>query len=91
MRAHAAGNVPVWTKRDKGSKQRGVMIAAGALLTISAIKIGLELHTKEESFYDMMEVPPTASTIDIKKGFKRASLKVRLTHSNLRRRLLQTS
>ena len=62
--------------RDGGAKQRGVIIALGTLLTITAIKIGLEITYKEPSYYDMMEVPADASSADIKKGYKRASLKV---------------
>ena len=64
-------------REGKGkAKQRGLMIAGCALLTVSAIKVGLELRFKEESFYDMMDVTPSAPATELKKGYKRASLKV---------------
>ena len=58
------------------SKQRGVMVAAGVLVTSAAIKIGLEMTYKEASFYDMLEVMPGVQSSELKKGYKRASLKV---------------
>ena len=64
-------------REGKGKqKQRGLMIAGCALLTVSAIKLGMELRFKEESFYDMMDVTPSVPATELKKGYKRASLKV---------------
>jgi hypothetical protein len=48
----------------------------GMLLTVSAIKIGTELMFKEQSYYDMIDVLPGAPSSELKKGYKRASLKV---------------
>ena len=63
--------------RTKEAKQRGVSISMSVLIAVSAIKIGCELTMdKEPSYYDMMEVYPSAVQVDIKKGFKQASLKV---------------
>ena len=62
--------------RDSKSKQHGVKIAGTVLVLVSAIKIGWEITSKEQSLYDMMEVSPTASAGDLKKGYKAASLKV---------------
>ena len=59
-----------------GNKQRGVIIAATVLITLSAAKIGYELSAKEQSYYDMLEVLPGTTGPDLKKGYKRASLKV---------------
>lgn len=60
----------------KRAKQRGIAAAASALLVISAVKLGMELSSRQPSFYDMLEVLPSSSTADLKKGYKRASLKV---------------
>ena len=38
--------------------------------------MGYELVHKQPSYYDMMEVPPSASFIEIKNGYRRASLRV---------------
>lgn len=62
--------------RGKGTKRRGVTIAATALVAITAVKLGAEIAYKESSYYDMLEVLPTAQGSELKKGFKRASLKV---------------
>jgi len=53
-----------------------VIIAATLLALVSSCKIGLELTYKDPSYYDMMDVLPTATLADIKKGYKRASLLV---------------
>jgi len=59
-----------------GNRKKAVIIAATLLALVSSCKIGLELVHKEPSYYDMMDVLPTASLADIKKGYKRASLLV---------------
>ena len=56
--------------------QRGVTVAMGVLLTFSSLKIGCELAYKEPSYYDMLDVLPGVSSVDLKKGYKRASLRV---------------
>ncbi|KAL3898672.1 MAG: hypothetical protein SGPRY_012793 [Prymnesium sp.] len=59
-----------------GNRKKAVIIVATILALFSACKIGLELAYKEPSYYDLMDVLPTASLADIKKGYKRASLQV---------------
>ena len=56
--------------------QKGVVIAASFLAAFSAAKIGYEVAYKEPSYYDMLEVQPGVSSADLKRGYKRASLKV---------------
>ena len=58
------------------NKQRGITVALAVLIGVSACKIGYELTFKEESFYDMLGVSPTAHHTELKKGYKRESLKV---------------
>lgn len=59
-----------------GNRKKSVLIAGTLLALFSSCKIGLELAFKEPSYYDLMDVLPTASLADIKKGYKRASLLV---------------
>lgn len=56
--------------------QRGVVVAISFLALFASIKIGLEIVHKEPSYYDMLDVLPTAASADLKKGYKRASLEV---------------
>jgi len=56
--------------------RRGVTAAATVLAVTFAIKIGCELLYKEPSYYDMLEVLPSADSAEVKKGYKRASLRV---------------
>lgn len=58
------------------NKQRGLTLAGGALLTVSAIKIGAEIMFKEASMYDMLGVAPGCLSSELKQGYKRESLKV---------------
>jgi len=59
-----------------GDKRRGVTVAMGVLLTLSAVKLGVEIMHKEASYYDLIDVAPDAPSSELKKGYKRASLKV---------------
>lgn len=59
-----------------GNRRTAVIIAGTLLALFSSVKIGLELTHKEQSYFDMMDVTPSASAIDIKKGYKKASLRV---------------
>ena len=59
-----------------GNKQRGAMVGLAVLGGISAVKVGFELMTKEASYYDMLDVLPGVPSSELKKGYKRASLKV---------------
>ena len=56
--------------------KRGAIVAGSVLAVCFAIKIGLEMAYKERSYYDMLDVLPGASSSDLKKGYKRASLQV---------------
>lgn len=58
------------------NRRKAVMLSGGLLALVASIKLGFELMHKEPSYYDMMEVPPGAPLSDIKKGYKRASLRV---------------
>ena len=60
----------------EGNRRKPFMIALGVLATASAVKIGWEFANKEPSYYDLCEVSPRASYAEIKKGYKRASLRV---------------
>ena len=59
-----------------GNKQRGAVVALSVLGGISAVKLGYEMQAKEESYYDLLDVLPSCPSSELKKGFKRASLKV---------------
>lgn len=59
-----------------GNRQRAVALPLALLAIFAAVKIGYELQRKTPSYYDMMEVAPTAPYAEIKKGYKRMSLKV---------------
>jgi len=59
-----------------GDRRVAVALTGSILVLLSAAKLGYELLNKEPSYYDMMEVSPTASLAEIKKGYKRASLRV---------------
>uniref|UniRef100_A0A7S0JGW6 J domain-containing protein n=1 Tax=Calcidiscus leptoporus TaxID=127549 RepID=A0A7S0JGW6_9EUKA len=59
-----------------GNRRTAVLLAGGLLALVSSVKIGFELMHKDPSYYDMMEVIPSASLPEIKKGYKRASLRV---------------
>ena len=59
-----------------GNKQKGAVVALSVLAAVSAVKIGIELNGKEPSLYDQIDVLPGAPSSDLKKGYKRASLKV---------------
>lgn len=59
-----------------GNRKKSALLAAGLLALFTSCKIGLELVYKEPSYYDLMDVLPTASNAEIKKGYKRASLLV---------------
>ena len=59
-----------------GNKQRGAIVGLAVLGVVSAIKVGVELQTKEPSLYDLIDVLPGSPSSELKKGYKRASLKV---------------
>merc|ERR1719491_2180057 len=43
---------------------------------MSAVKVGWEVSNKAPSYFDMMEVLPTASTKEINKGYKAAAVRL---------------
>jgi len=59
-----------------GNRRQAVLIAGCLLAVLSSVKIGLELVHKDPSFYDLMEVLPSATLAEVKKGYKKASLRV---------------
>ena len=59
-----------------GNRNRAVARPMVLLVLFAGLKIGYELMHKEPSYYDMMEVMPNAPYSEIKKGYKRMSLKV---------------
>lgn len=59
-----------------GNRRKSVTVAGCVLAAVSSVKIGLELAHKEPSYYDMMDVLPSATSAEVKKGYKRASLRV---------------
>jgi len=61
---------------QEGNRRRAVAVPLALLAMFAAIKIGYEVSHKEPSYYDMMEVLPSAPYAEIKKGYKRMSLKV---------------
>lgn len=62
--------------KDPSDKMRGAIVAGSMLVLVSAVKIGYEMSFKEESYYDMLDVLPGTQSSELKKGYKRASLKV---------------
>mmetsp|Transcript_6855 Transcript_6855/g.22471 ORF Transcript_6855/g.22471 Transcript_6855/m.22471 type:complete len:368 (+) Transcript_6855:86-1189(+) len=59
-----------------GNRTRAVAVPMTVLVLFAAIKIGYQLTHKEPSYYDMLEVLPNAPYAEIKKGYRRMSLKV---------------
>mmetsp|Transcript_11419 Transcript_11419/g.24418 ORF Transcript_11419/g.24418 Transcript_11419/m.24418 type:complete len:353 (-) Transcript_11419:459-1517(-) len=59
-----------------GNRRKAVALSGGLLAIVASVKIGWELMNKEQSYYDMMDVLPSASLQEIKKGYKTASLRV---------------
>ena len=44
-----------------GNRRKAAMIAGGVLAAVSAVKLGLEMAHKAPSYYDKLEVMPTAN------------------------------
>ena len=59
-----------------GNRRKAAMIAGGVLAAVSAVKLGLEMTHKAPSYYDKLEVMPTANHAEIKKGYRAAAQKV---------------
>ena len=59
-----------------GNRRKAAMIAGGVLAAVSAVKLGLEMAHKAPSYYDKLEVMPTANHAEIKKGYRAAAQKV---------------
>ena len=59
-----------------GSRCKAVAVAGSLLVLMSCVKLGYEMASKERSYYDMVEVLPSASTAEIKKGYKKAALRL---------------
>ena len=59
-----------------GNRRKAAAITGCLLALASSAKVGYEVTNKAPSYFDMMEVLPTASVADIKKGYKQAALKV---------------
>lgn len=60
----------------EGDRKKAAIRSLCLLVLAASVKIGFELKNKEPSYYDMMEVLPSAPYAELKKGFKRVSLKV---------------
>ena len=59
-----------------GNRRKAVAIAGTLLALMSAVKVGWEVTNKAPSYFDMMEVLPTASTKEINKGYKAAAVRL---------------
>ena len=46
-----------------GNRTKQVMLAGALLALVASVKLGLELSNKEQSYYDMMGVLPTATPV----------------------------
>ena len=59
-----------------GNRRKAAAIAGCLLAAATAAKLGYEVANKAPSYFDMMDVSPTASSADVKRGYKQAALKL---------------
>jgi hypothetical protein len=57
-------------------RRRGIALAITVLALVAAIKVGIDLASRQPNYFEILEVPTTASFADIKRAYKAKSLEM---------------
>lgn len=57
-------------------RRRGIALAIAILALVAAVKVGIDLSSREPNYFEKLEVPTTASFTDIKRAYRTKSLEM---------------